>query len=160
MITLQFAAMSDAGSEAIKLFSRGWPSHVDAVIPEGLLGARSDTLAGVPPGVQIRPPGYEAFDRTLVVTLPCTPGQEAAFHAFLMAQIGKPYDKLAIAAFAVQRDWRMPDAWFCSELVAAALEACGWFPAPLANPANELTPRDLLLAVSPWGVVAREAAAA
>ena len=152
MITLQFAAMSDPGSEAIKLFSRGWPSHVDTVLRDGLLGARSDALAGVPPGVQIRPPGYEAFERTLTVKLPSTPQIEAAFRAFLDAQIGKPYDKLAIAAFAVERDWREPGAWFCSELVAAALEASGWFPALLANPANEITPRDLLLAVSPWAV--------
>ena len=34
----------------------------------------------------------------------------------------KPYDKLAIVAFAVNRDWRSPDAWFCDELVAAGLE--------------------------------------
>src|SRR5215470_8798093 len=34
----------------------------------------------------------------------------------------KPYDKLAIVAFAVNRDWRSPDVWFCDELVAAGLE--------------------------------------
>ena len=34
----------------------------------------------------------------------------------------KPYDKLAIVAFAVNRDWRSPDAWFCDELVAVGLE--------------------------------------
>jgi len=40
----------------------------------------------------------------------------------MTTQVGKPYDKLAIVAFAVNRDWRSPDAWFCDELVAAGLE--------------------------------------
>ncbi len=150
MITLQFVAMNDPASEAIRLFERGWPSHVDAVLPGGLLGARSDTIGGKPPGVQLRALDYEAFDKRLLVHLPATPDIEARFLAFLQSQLGKPYDKLAIAAFAVGRDWRTPDAWFCSELVAAALEQSGWFPAPLSNAANEITPRDLLLAVSPW----------
>lgn len=151
MIDLQFVAMSDPGSEAIRLFERGWPSHVDAVLPDGsLLGARSDGIGGQLPGVRIRPANYETFDQRLVVSLACEPAIEGAFLAFLRAQLGKPYDKLAIAAFAVGRDWRERDAWFCSELIAAALEACGWFPKPLANAANEITPRDLLLTVSPW----------
>ena len=148
---LQFSAMDDAGSKAIKFFSRGWPSHVDIVLGSGdLLGARSDSVAGRPPGVQIRPPAYEAFTKTQRVALTATAAQETAFLNFLEAQIGKPYDKTAIIAFAFGRDWRENDSWFCSELAAAALEECGWFPKPLANTVNEITPRDLLLAVSPW----------
>lgn len=149
MIRLQFVACNDPGSEAIRIFSRGWPSHVDAITPDNrLLGARMDG------GVMIRPADYEHFDRRQVVELDATPEQVDAFWHFMVAQLGKPYDKLAIAAFPVGRDWRTPDAWFCSELVAAALEACGWFRGPLANPANEITPRDLLLVVSPWAAAA------
>ena len=152
MIRLQFSAMADPASEAIKIFERGWPSHVDAVMDDGsLLGARHDAVGGAPPGVQRRPQGYVAFSRTLVVSLPvASPQMDGAWRDFLLAQIGKPYDTLAIAAFAVDRDWHNPSAWFCSELQAAALEACGWFPKSLANAANEITPRDLLLAISPW----------
>lgn len=150
MITLQFVACGDPASEAIKLFSRGWPSHVDAVLSDGsLLGARLDG------GVAIRRPNYEPFDRVQRIVLDTAPALEGRFTDFLRQQLGKPYDKLAIAAFAVQRDWRQPDAWFCSELQAAALEACGFFPQPLANPANEITPRDLLLLVSPWRATER-----
>lgn len=157
VITLQFSATGGLESDAIKLFSRGWPSHVDAMFPGAggtLLGARSDVIGGQPPGVRIRPLGYETWQHTQVIQLNATPEQEDAFHRFLFAQVGKPYDKIAIAAFAVARDWREPDSWFCSELIAAALEACDWFPAPLANVVNEITPRDLLLLVSPWAVAA------
>ena len=150
---LQFSAMSDAGSEAIKIFERGWPSHVDLVLGDGtLLGARSDSVGGKPPGVQIRVANYQVFEKIERLSLRATAEQESGFLNFLEAQIGKPYDKLAIAAFAVERDWREDDAWFCSELAAAALESCGWFPKPLANTVNEITPRDLLLAVSPWAL--------
>lgn len=122
-------------------------------MPDGsLLGARSDKVGGKPAGVQVRPDGYEAWSRIERVSLQATPEQEAKFRTFLTAQIGKPYDSLAIAAFAVGRDWREPDSWFCSELQAAALEASGWLPRPLASVANEITPRDLLLVVSPWAV--------
>jgi hypothetical protein len=151
VIVLQFSYARSIGAEAIRLFSRGWPSHVDIVLPTGsLLGARSDAIGAVPPGVQIRPPGYEIWTQTEIVRLEPVADEESNFLAFAAAQIGKPYDELAIAAFPVGRDWRETDSWFCSELVAAALETCRWFPRPLANGANEITPRDLLLAVSPW----------
>jgi hypothetical protein len=143
-IVLQFVASDDPESEAIRWFSRGWCSHVDAVLPDGsLLGARLD-------GVKIRPPDYAAFSQRETVCLTATPEQEEAFYAFLHAQVGKGYDRLAIVAFAVRRDWRDDSKWFCSELIARALEVCGWLPKPLAHPANQITPRDLLLVTSSW----------
>lgn len=155
MITLQFSATAGLSSDAIKWFERGWCTHVDAVLPDGsLLGARSDAIGGKPPGVQIRPDHYEAWTSVERVSLndQCLISGDlnAKWLAFLMAQVGKPYDEEAILAFAFGRDWRRPDSWFCSELHAAALEACGWFPQPLASVANQITPRDLLLIVSPW----------
>ena len=139
------------GSRAIQIFSRGWPSHVDHVLGDGtLLGARSDSVGGKPPGVQIRPANYEVWTKTQSIRLNATAAQETAWLNFLTAQIGKPYDFEAIAAFAIDRDWRNPEKWFCSELAAAALEACKWFPKPLASVANEITPRDLLLVISSW----------
>lgn len=144
MIRLQFVEGTDLGSKAIQVFERGWPSHVNAVLPDGsLLGALLD-------GVKIRPADYDHWPKQQVVSLHTFPDEEDAWYSFLKAQVGKPYDKLAIAAFTIQRDWREPDSWFCSELIAAALEACGFFPGKLSTPGNEITPRDLLLLVSPW----------
>lgn len=153
MIQLRFVQTDDLGSKAIEIFSRGWPSHVGALTPDGSeLGARSDSVGGKLAGVQIRPGNYETFSRVLELALPCTADQETRFWNFLNAQIGKPYDKTAIVAFPFERDWREPDSWFCSELIAAALEDCGWLPKPLPNEVNEITPRDVLLITGSWAV--------
>jgi hypothetical protein len=141
---LQFSAGDGLASEAIRRFSRGWPTHVDVVVPDGLLGARLDG------GVKIREPGYAVFNRTLTVRLASTAEQEVRFTSFLYSQLGKPYDSEAIAGLALGRDWRDDSKWFCSELIAAALEVSGWLPKPLAFASHEITPRDLLLVVSPW----------
>ena len=66
---------------------------------------------------------------------------------FLKAQLGKPYDTLAIEAFAFNRDWRSPDAWFCDELVAAGLEQAEVV-GKLAPSVYRLDVRDLYLVVS------------
>jgi hypothetical protein len=148
-ITIQLSALDDVGSVAIRAFSHGPYSHVDAVLPDGnLLGARSDQIGDVPAGVQVRKPGYADFSALRHVVLPTTVDCEAAFYAFLQTQTGKPYDHSAILGFALDRDWREPDSWFCSELIAAALEKAAYFSFSLAAPANKITPADLLLALS------------
>lgn len=122
-------------------------SHIDAVLPawtgrEGqLLGAR---FKG---GVQIRPAGYLPSARATRFTIDCAPQQESLFYEFLFNQIGKPYDWRAILAFVVDRDWRCPDAWYCSELFSAALEHCGRIPRLFA-PESRLTPNDDALLLS------------
>lgn len=139
MIRLQFSTESGIESELIRTFGHGWCSHVDAVLPDNtLLGARADG------GVQIRQPGYKNFTRTQIVSIPI---DDKPFLEFLHAQVGKPYDMTAIFAFAVDRDWREDDSWFCSELQAAALEKV-WFQHKLSTVVNRITPPDLLLVLS------------
>jgi hypothetical protein len=41
------------------------------------------------------------------------------------AQIGKPYDWTGVIGAGLHRSWNDADAWFCSELVAHALEQAG-----------------------------------
>jgi hypothetical protein len=92
-ITLQFVTCSDPDSWAIRTFQRGGCSHVGSVMDDGrLLGARLDG------GVQIRPPNYEKFSRVERVVISVPYYKERAYWDFLKAQVGKPYDKLAIAA--------------------------------------------------------------
>jgi hypothetical protein len=156
-IRLQFSSQSDLSSDVIRVFDHSPYTHVDAVLSDdSLLGARDEEDAGVPKGVRIRPPGYAKFVATKVVTLPTTPECAAAFYAFANNQIGKPYDETAILAFVVDRDWRKPDSWYCSELIAAALEQAKYFSFPLAAPANKITPSDLLLAVSATADVSQQ----
>jgi len=143
---LRFVTSSNLISAAIRAGEYGfWCSHVEAVMPDGsLLGAHADG------GVQARPAGYDQATLTheLYVDLPATTPQDAAFHDFLRHQVGKPYDITAIAALVAERDWTETDSWFCSELQAAALRACGWFASDLATRFAKITPRDLLLMLS------------
>jgi hypothetical protein len=146
MIRLRFVTCHDAISFGIRAFEYGfWASHTEAVMPDGtLLGAHYEG------GVQARPADYD-FGKSVreeIVSLPADDAMTDKFHAFLRAQVGKPYDLESIVALVARRDWQAPDSWFCSELIAAALVACGWFTAPLATEFNHITPRDLLLIVS------------
>ncbi len=146
MIRLRFVTGNDAISVGIRAAEYGfWASHVEAVMPDGmLLGAHYDG------GVQARPRDYDhgQFIREDIVGIPVPDLMADKFHSFLKSQIGKPYDIEAILAFVAQRDWQAPGSWFCSELQAAVLAACGWFASSLATEFNHITPRDLLLIVS------------
>lgn len=141
-------------SDAIATYTHGWPSHVDVVMPDGqLLGARSDVCMGVPAGVQLRPPNYAVFSKTERISFPAIALEETAFYAFLSLQYGKPYDKLAITGLALDRDWRSPYHWFCSELVMAALEA-GQIIHRITSPLNFISPRDVLVLAEAMGAPA------
>src|ERR1700751_4974409 len=141
-ITLQFVTCGDPASWGhphisarlvlARRLGHGWGR---------LLGARLDG------GVAIRPPNYEKFTRVERVVISVPYYKERAYWDFLKAQVGKPYDKLAIVAFAVNRNWRSPDAWFCDELVAAGLEQAEVV-RKLAPCVNRLDVRDLYLVVS------------
>lgn len=117
-------------------------------MPDGtLLGARSDSVGGQPPGVWIRPPDYAKFALKVVMEIPCGAWQEKQYYDFLRSQISRPYDKQAIWAFALNRDWRQPDSWICSELQAKAGEHAEVWP-QLYLAANKITPVALALVVS------------
>lgn len=146
---LQFVRGDDFGAKAIMWFSHAPYSHVDTVLPDGsLYGARSDSVGGQPPGVQGRDPSYVSGQSVLRILVSMPPAMEAKYFDFILAQKGKPYDKTAIWGFGFNRDWRETDSWFCSELVAAGLEACDYFGHPIALDANKITPADLILALS------------
>jgi hypothetical protein len=148
---IRFVTGNDLISNGIRFYEHdGWATHAEAVMPDGtLLGAH---LQG---GVMIRPAGYDAatMTRELIVDLPPFEdadhpwGMEDRFYNFLRAQVGKPYDDIALIGLAMNRDWHDAGSWFCSELMAAALEFCGYWP-PLAALDSHVSPRDLLLVLS------------
>lgn len=142
-IALQFSTEPGLASDMVRLFDHCWCSHVDCLLEDGsLLGAR---YAG---GVQVRQPGYVTFTRTQRVAFEAPDCVWKSYLAFLQAQVGKPYDSEAIAAFALDRDWRATDSWFCSELIVAALEHADYFAFPPFAPSNRITPGDLMLMLS------------
>jgi hypothetical protein len=148
-ITLQFCATDGIEGWVIRWFTQAIVNHVDVVLPNGtLLGAQlASGLGGQPSGVRIRPAGYVPMPRRYRATFTVDQGRYDAFMGFLSAQLGKPYDRAAIVAFAVGRDWRDDRAWFCSELVVAALEQAGIIPELCVLPSC-ITPQDLMLAIN------------
>jgi hypothetical protein len=147
-IVLQFVEGSGLGAGMIKWFGHGKYSHVDCVLPEGgLLGARSDRVGGMPPGVQVRPEGYMKKEKTTRVTLFCSDHQEAEFYKSARSQIGLEYNKIGILAFAFAKDWTNPKQRFCSELATICLQDAG-FLWNLTEPAHKIDPDDLRLLVS------------
>jgi hypothetical protein len=171
MIRIRFVTGNDLISNAIRAGERdGWCTHVEAIMPDGtLIGAHING------GVEARPTDYDKGTRTreLIVELRADNDQETAFARFLDHQLGKPYDTTAVIGLGLSafvpflgyvaatiassiglnqiahkdRDWREPDSWFCSELIAAALEVCGYLPR-LSAADNHISPRDLLLVLS------------
>jgi hypothetical protein len=152
-ITLQFVEGSGLGAGMIKWFGHGKYSHVDCVLPHGhLLGARSDKIQGIPPGVQMRPADYTKKEHVTRVVIPCTVEQEHIFYGFLLEQIGKPYNKLGIVAFFFATGWTKIGQWFCSQLQTAALQEAKLLP-QLSELPNKIDPDDLRLLISAvWGV--------
>ena len=150
----QFVAGNDPVSTIIEAYERGVWSHVDCVLADGsLLGARSDSIGGKPPGVQVRPANYASWSLVNRIEIIATAKQETDWHNFLYAQIGKPYDTIDLLAnFGAGRDWRNPEAWWCSELAAAAGEA-SFLAHPIGQGVQLITPRDWFIIASPWGVV-------
>lgn len=144
MIVLQFAQGSDLFAKSIEWYGGGpLYSHVDTVMPDGtLLGARLDG------GVQIRSADYLGSEPVLRIEVPAGDPMTAKYYAGALSQVGKPYDSQGILGFVFGRNWRSPDSWYCSELVAAKLEECGYFPFPLASPSNKITPPALILILS------------
>lgn len=154
VLTAQFVGTRGFVSRMVEWKGAGRYSHVDLVMPnENLLGARSDRTGGKPSGVQVRPPNYEAFDPVTRIDINVFKNQEDRFWSFAMAQVGKPYDRLSILGFMINRDWMQTDSWICSELAMAAYASAGIFNHPLAVPNNKIDPSTAFAILSTWGTV-------
>jgi hypothetical protein len=151
MIPLRFVRGYGVASAAIAWMGSGRFSHVDYLMRDGsLLGSRSDRLAHRPPGVQVRPFNYNRWKDSATLAIPSNEAQEKRMLDFLRAQIGKPYDHSAIWGFALGRDWRDDESWFCSELQTAALEYAGVIP-ELFTPSSKISPTCLCTLASAIG---------
>ena len=130
-------------SELIRWQTQGPVSHVEAVTSEGtIIAAYGDGVKEIPGDTDL---GY-SIQRYVDVLAP----QEsiARWESYLRSRCGRPYDYQAIAGFVLHINWRHPRGFICSMLQALALRESGTFPRPLAVPAHEVSPRDLLLTLS------------
>jgi hypothetical protein len=143
-VTLRFVHSGGLVARLIRMGEDGFAyQHVECLTPDGaLVGAHIDG------GVLARANGYDAgrFEFDLYVRIPCTRGQADAYHAFLAAQIGKPYDRREIAEIAVgvatgvAPNWIGVGSWICSELQTKAALAASL----IASAVEPSTPRDCL----------------
>lgn len=146
VIRLRFVQYEGVISDAIAAVQRdGWATHVEAVTAQGTwIGAQS------PDGVKDRAAGYDSGSTILrqqIVELhDATPAQAEAFYAFMHSQVGKPYSYMGCASLTLGlRQWDAGKAWFCSELVAAALDYAGYWRLPTET--NHVSPRDAYMLV-------------
>lgn len=137
---IQFSAQRLIGSATIRHFTWSPYSHVDLVLPNGLLlGARATR------GVALYSPHEVENSRVAAYSVATNPRQQEAILRAARTQIGKPYDWGGVLGLALRsRRWQDDDSWFCSELVTWAFEQAG---VPLLRTADawRITPRDLLL---------------
>jgi hypothetical protein len=161
-IELEFSTSLDWTSGIIRRLCHSPFSHVDYIVPEGLLGASDSPnipiITGNPHGVAIRPTNYHLFGIRRRAIITCSTDVAAKFDATMRSQLGKPFDDKAVHAFLSDpddeitqaRDWRTVDQWFCSELKTWGLETAGLWPFNLIVAKNHVDPADLLLLLNPF----------
>jgi hypothetical protein len=153
MITLRFSTSTERSSMVIRRMLHSPFSHVDAVMDDGsMLGASdqgptSPVIVGTPQGVAIRPADYQIFGIRRDMLLEAGGDVTNLFYNALLSQLGKPFDHSAMWEFLsadFDRNWQQDDMWFCSELMAWALERAGfWGGTAIPWPKSRISPSDL-----------------
>jgi hypothetical protein len=142
-IQLRFVEGGGWDSKVIRYTTRCRWSHTEALSEDGQKTFGAQLRGGVKWRL-LADKCYRQATAYQTVQIPVAAEQYTRFWQFLTAQDGKPYDWRAILAFGMgNRDWRLPDAWFCSELDARGLELAGIVVLPKDIPVMRIDPRDL-----------------
>lgn len=120
LFTATNAGPGQIGSRLIRAFEGGLASHCGAVLSDGRV-----VDATWPKGVQAHVMADFLAGRALVADVTVALPDEAAAEAYLLAQLGKPYDLLDILSFLVWRDIGQSGANVCSGLLLRAQLAGG-----------------------------------
>ena len=111
MIKLKLSSNKNLFSYGIRKITSSIYSHVDLVLESGY-------YIGSQPGIGVVI-HKEKCDLEHFYEI------DVDYHSvanYMLDQIGKPYDFSGIYGFLIHdRKWQNPDSWFCSELVAAAI---------------------------------------
>jgi uncharacterized protein YycO len=135
MITLRFTYNPTMYNRAIRFFTWYPYTHVDLVVEAGIF---ISSIPGKGVHFHTKQAQSELFmeldvDRNLVMD-------------YMRSQLGKPYDWQGICAMPFRRDWQEDDKWFCSELVAAAINKAK---PTFSEKEFRITPRDIAMVCSP-----------
>lgn len=136
MVRLIFTRNDTIWSSLIRWAQWSEYSHVSVIIGDDVISAR---FWG---GVQ-----REALSSLLAhasgyIVATVDASDKKRVEAFILGEVGKPYDWKAVIGIGIHRDWHDDKAWCCSELVAAALEYAGT--RVVSKQISRVTPQDLL----------------
>lgn len=163
-LDIQYSTSTAWQSAVIRRLTHSPWSHVDIVLPEGLLGVSGvDEKINDLGGVRIRPhKAWPYLTTPKVAHLRCSDTVRDAVIAAAKSQMDKPFDNGSLWSFLqdqaeispdtpiVERNWRDTTKWFCSELVIWSCAQGGLFPYELVVPKNRITPADTLLMFNPF----------
>jgi uncharacterized protein YycO len=118
MIRVFFADSDSVGSKLIRAVTGGDWSHCGILSRDGSRVVDSLMSAGGVTEYSIERL-HLFFPRVRIVTLPLVPDSA---YGLAKAEIGKPYDYAALLSWLLPfRDWEDHNRWYCSELVAYAI---------------------------------------
>ena len=110
MLRIKLSSSKNPFSLGVRAFTRSNFSHVDLDLDNGF-------YVGSQPGIGVVIHKEKCpFEQFFELDIPSDKVLEYA-----MSQVGKPYDYSGIYGFLFNRNWQHDDSWFCSELVAAAI---------------------------------------
>lgn len=155
-IAVDFLRGPELSSKLIGWFGKGGDgfSHVAPVLADGrYCDARSDVIAGVPAGVQIRRPETELAVYRERWALDVEQSVYDAWEANLRARITTQYGKGDIVDFIFARPGHLAGHWICSAHAVDALEHVKLVPYQWVNgepllgnwAPHQFTPNDALL---------------
>lgn len=131
-IKLRFVTNESFISKLIRFFTWSKFSHIDYVFDNG------SCYSAMPNGVSFNDNDcYELIEYYELEVV-----NKIELEKFLYSQSGKPYDWKAIFGFIFRKNWSSDDKWFCSELIAAAVEV-GGIKLFKNTTMDRITPRDL-----------------
>lgn len=135
MIKLLFSTNNGIGARLIRLGTWSKYSHCDVFTEDGSI------IGAVPfKGVIEYDPSIRLKNQYEICVIENV--DAAKVIEGVKQQLGKSYDWTGVMSLSIHRDWHSPDKWFCSELLAWAVERAG---TPVINKySNRVTPQDLL----------------
>lgn len=118
-----FTHASTIGGALIRFVDGGYWSHCGIITEDGMNVIHATMQKGV-----IRQPLWKLqqdFPSHTIIDVPVE--DEGAAQAWLLKQVGKPYDIWALLGFVFERgpDWSDDDNWYCSEMALMAFLLAG-----------------------------------
>ena len=135
MIKILLSTNNKLGSRLIRLGTWSKYSHCDVFTEDGSI------IGAVPfKGVIEYDPTERLTDRHEVRIVNNVDAVQVV--SALRSQVGRAYDWSGVISIPIHRDWHSRDKWFCSELIAWAVERTGI--QIIRKQSNRITPQDLL----------------